>query len=98
MGYIAGTPLAGLTSEQIEVVIGASDLYETLGVERSADLDGLRRAYTARAKAWHPDLSTDQEQAHEEMIRINQAWEILRNAEMRAAYDWLEANRGGPPR
>lgn len=75
---------------QRRTVLGASSLYETLGVAPVASEEQLRVAYRERSKTLHPDVHAD---GTEEMIRLNQAWTILGHAEMRAAYDWLREQR-----
>lgn len=87
---IGASPLASLDETQRRTVLAASALYETLGVRPLATDDELRLAYRARSKALHPDVHTD---GGEQMIRLNQAWDILRDAQMRAAYDWLREQR-----
>jgi DnaJ domain len=91
------SPLRFLTRTQQELVLGASRLYELLGVGATSTLEQLRAAFRARCKEIHPDLQTASASATEEMIRLNNAWEILRSDRMRAAYDWIEAQRDGAP-
>jgi hypothetical protein len=93
LGGLSDSPFSQLNEAQASVVFTAVGLYETLQVSPNSPLGDLRRAYTARAKTVHPDLQPESSHANDEMIRLNQAWEILRDEQMRAAYDWLEANR-----
>lgn len=90
------SPLRFLNRTQQELVLAASRLYELLGAEVTASMDELRAAFRARCKEIHPDLQMGSATT-EDMIRLNNAWEILRSARMRAAYDWLEAQRAGVP-
>lgn len=94
---IRESPLRFLTRTQQELVLGASDLYELLGASARASLDELRTAFRARCKEIHPDLQSGSATATEDMIRLNNAWEILRSDRMREAYDWLESQRAGVP-
>jgi DnaJ domain len=55
--------------------------------------DAHDAAFRARCKEIHPDLQTDSTTATDDMIRLNNAWEILRSERMRAAYDWLQTER-----
>jgi hypothetical protein len=88
------TPLAKLTETQLALVLEADGLYELIGVQVGADIETIRKAYRSRSKDWHPDLSQEaSREATENMIRLNQAWEILRSPEMRQAYDWLIMQR-----
>ena len=68
------------------------DYYKTLGVESNASQDEIKRAYRKRARKYHPDVNTDADAA--EMFKaINEAYEVLGDAEKRAAYDGLKQAR-----
>jgi hypothetical protein len=85
------TPLTELNEAQRALVLNAEDLYDLLGVDRAADLDTIRGAYRRQSKESHPDLHEGTaRESTELMIKLNQAWEVLRSPEMRCAYDWLE--------
>lgn len=58
-----------------------------LGVARNAPVDEIRRAYVALARRTHPDVAGDDPQTAEQMRRINLAWEMLSDADERAAVD-----------
>lgn len=92
------SPLRFLTRTQQELVLGAAGLYEVLAVSHTASPDELRAAFRRRCKQVHPDLQTASVDATENMMRLNNAWEILRSDRMRAAYDWLEGQRAGAAR
>jgi hypothetical protein len=84
------SPFERLTQSQASAVLSASNLYEILGVPADASPNELRSAYRARARDVHPDLNSDYGNRYEEMTRVNQAWELLSDPELRTAYDWLE--------
>ena len=63
------------------------DPYAVLGVARDAPTDEIRRAYVALARRTHPDVRGDDPAAAEQMRRINLAWEMLSDADSRAAID-----------
>jgi curved DNA-binding protein len=67
------------------------DYYEVLGVPRTATADDIKRAYRKLARKHHPDLQTsgERDKAAERFKEINEAYEVLSDAEKRAKYDAL---------
>src|SRR5215470_3118522 len=64
-------------------------LYDLLGARANDDADGLRNAFRRAAKANHPDLRAGDPDAPMRFREIVEAYDILRDAEQRAAYDLL---------
>jgi hypothetical protein len=61
--------------------------YSILGVDPSASIKDIERAYRQEAKTWHPDLNPTRPGAAERMIAISEAYGILKDPDRRAAYD-----------
>lgn len=76
----------------------ARDYYEALGVSRGADEKQIRQAFRKLARQYHPDLNPGDEAAERKFKEINEANEVLSDAEKRAKYDrhgdnWMHADR-----
>ncbi len=70
------------------------DYYRVLGVDRSASDDEIKKAYRKLARKHHPDLSQAKD-AQARMQEVNEAYEVLRDPERRAAYDRVGQGRSG---
>lgn len=71
-----------------------TDLYEILGVDRSATQDQIRKAYLKLAHKYHPDKTGGDHEAEEKLKRINGAYDTLKNPEKRAQYDRFGSTDG----
>ena len=68
------------------------DYYKILGVSKSADEKEIKRAYRQLAREFHPDKNPNNKAAEEKFKDINEAYEVLGNADNRKKYDQLGAN------
>ena len=63
------------------------DYYETLGITKGADAAAIKKAYRQKAKELHPDRNSDNPKAEDQFKEANEAYEVLKDAEKKAAYD-----------
>jgi molecular chaperone DnaJ len=63
------------------------DFYEVLGVSKSATADELKKAYRKLAMQYHPDRNSGDKGAEQKFKAINEAYDILKDDQKRAAYD-----------
>ena len=63
------------------------DYYDVLGVSSEATEDDLKKAYRKQAMAFHPDRNQGDKDAEGKFKEVNEAYDVLKDAEKRAAYD-----------
>jgi molecular chaperone DnaJ len=78
------------------------DFYELLGVSKGAGAEDLKRAYRKLAMQWHPDRNPGDKAAEQKFKNINEAYDVLKDDQKRAAYDRFghaafENGRGAGP-
>ena len=62
------------------------DFYKLLGVSKNADNREIRKAFKKLALKYHPDKNSEDD-AHEKFLKINKAYETLKDEETRKKYD-----------
>ncbi len=80
----------------------SKDFYKTLGVDRKSSADEIKKAYRKLAMKYHPDQNKDDHDAEEKFKEINEAYDVLKDEQKRAAYDQygsaaFEGGMGGGP-
>ena len=65
------------------------DYYETMGVERTATKEEIRKAFRKLARKYHPDVAEDKSTAEAKFQELNEAYEVLGDPEKRKKYDRL---------
>ncbi|GAB3256731.1 J domain-containing protein [Larkinella harenae] len=83
------------------------DYYQTLGIDKGASTEDIKKAYRKLARKYHPDLNPNDKEANAKFQQINEANEVLSDPEKRQKYDqygehWQhadqfeQARRSGP--
>src|SRR3989339_1267445 len=63
------------------------DYYKTLGIEKSADQEEVKKAYRKLAMKHHPDRNPNNREAEEKFKKISEAYAVLSDSEKRKQYD-----------
>ena len=73
------------------------DLYDILGVDKSADKNTLKKAYRKLSKQYHPDVNPDNPAAEEKFKEISHAYNILSDTQKKENYDRFGSAEGQAP-
>ena len=69
--------------------VAFKDYYATLGIERDAGADEIKKAFRKLARKYHPDVAKDKVTSEVKFKEINEAYEVLSDPEKRKKYDDL---------
>src|SRR5580704_4980788 len=64
-----------------------TDYYQTLGVERGASEDEIRKAYRKLARKHHPDLNPGDKAAEDRFKKVQEAYDVLSDSKKKTMYD-----------
>lgn len=73
------------------------NLYDVLGVGKTASEAEIKSAYRKLARKYHPDLNKDDKTAADKFKEVSNAYDIIGNAEKRKKYDNNEIDEEGKP-
>jgi molecular chaperone DnaJ len=77
----------GASSAAGESVMAKRDYYEVLGLTRAAKDEEIKGAFRKLAMKWHPDKNPGDQDCEHRFKEINEAYDVLKDGERRAAYD-----------
>src|SRR6266704_1208633 len=74
----------------------AKNLYDVLGVAKTASADEIKKAYRKLARQYHPDKNPGDKEAEERFKEVQTAYDVLSDPEKRKQYDRFGAANGRP--
>ncbi len=82
------SPWGVVSARSVNSGYGKKDtIYDILGVDRNASSDVIKKAYRKLAMKYHPDRNPDDPSAEAQFKELNEAYDVLKDSQKRAAYD-----------
>ncbi len=72
------------------------DLYGTLGIQKGASEEEIKRAFRKMARKYHPDVNPNDKDAEQKFKEVNEAYQILMDPKKREMYDKFGVIEGDP--
>ncbi|KAG8559427.1 hypothetical protein GDO81_017335 [Engystomops pustulosus] len=99
-GNLRRTVLCLLIFSLAAMVCTDEDYYKLLGISRASSSREIRQAFKKLALKLHPDKNQNDPSAHDKFLKINRAYEVLKDEDLRKKYDkygekGLDENQGG---
>jgi molecular chaperone DnaJ len=63
------------------------DYYDVLGIAKGSSADEIKKGYRKKARELHPDHNSDNPKAEDQFKEANEAYEVLKDGDKKAAYD-----------
>ncbi len=67
--------------------MAGKDFYKTLGVDKKASADEIKKAFRRKARQYHPDVKPDDKAAEKKFKEVNEAYEVLSDEKKRREFD-----------
>ncbi|MCP4523314.1 MAG: DnaJ domain-containing protein [Candidatus Gracilibacteria bacterium] len=74
----------------------SNNFYDTLGVNKNASADEIKKAYRKQAMKYHPDRNKGDTSAEKKFKEVNEAYTVLSDAQQKKQYDTFGSAKGSP--
>ncbi|RMC18488.1 hypothetical protein DUI87_04377 [Hirundo rustica rustica] len=85
--FLNAVQVRGFSCHSVKLCVITPDYYSLLGVSKEASSREIRQAFKKLALKLHPDKNQNDPNAHENFLKINRAYEVLKDEDLRKKYD-----------